>query len=146
MENLFAYGTLMSETIMHQVSGCLPPHEPATLADYSRHAVRGELYPAIVARAGGRVDGVVYRMVDMAAWERLDRFEGERYARQPVTIVLADGSTLTAATYVARPELIASLAQEEWDFANFLRHGMTSFQRHYQGYQALEALDRPRNS
>ena len=137
MENLFAYGTLMCDDIMREVSGCHLSHVPGTLEGYSRRCVKGEHYPALVSDEKGRVEGVVYRNVPNSAWERLDRFEGEMYARQLVQIDLNDGATLLAATYVVKPEFLDHLEASEWDFADFLRSGKASFQRRYKGYQSL---------
>ena len=137
MDHLFAYGTLMCEDIMEEVSGCRLSHDPGTLKGYSRRAVRGESYPALMPDEIGLVGGVVYRDVPDAAWERLDRFEGEMYARRPVQIELNDGAPLAAATYVVRPEFLDRLEEHEWDFADFLRNGKALFQREYRGYRSL---------
>jgi len=137
VKNLFAYGTLMCAEIMRGVAGCLPSTVPGVLLGYRRLAIKGELYPALVAEEGARVEGVVYRTVPEAAWKRLDRFEGEIYSRHSVLIVLQDGGTLAAETYVLRPEFQDLLAQADWDYADFLRNGKTRFQQHYQGYQEL---------
>jgi len=79
MEHLFAYGTLMCDSIMREVSGFDLPAVPGTLKGYCRRSVKGELYPAIMPYRGGCVEGVIYRCVPGLAWERLDRFEGEMY-------------------------------------------------------------------
>ena len=42
--------------------------------------------------------GVVYRKINASAWDRLDRFEGEMYARLVVRIELIDGSNLHVIT------------------------------------------------
>lgn len=139
--NLFAYGTLMCAEVMREVAGCLPSSAPGVLQGYRRRAVKGELYPALVAEEGARVEGVVYRAVPDAAWTRLDRFEGEIYSRRSVLIVLQDGVTLAAETYVLRPECLDLLAQADWDYADFLRNGKTRFQQYYQGYQELRDTD-----
>lgn len=137
MENLFAYGTLMCDDIMREVSGCRLSHVSGTLKGYSRRSVKDEPYPALVPDEEGLVGGVVYRNVPNSAWDRLDRFEDEMYARQLVQIELNDGTTLLAATYVVSPEFLDHLEQSEWDFADFLRNGKAKFQRHYKGYQSL---------
>jgi gamma-glutamylcyclotransferase (GGCT)/AIG2-like uncharacterized protein YtfP len=141
MDNLFAYGTLMCDEIMREVAGCCPLHLPGMLRGYRRRCVKGELYPALVPDSEGCVEGVVYRNVPDPAWDRLDRFEGEMYARQPGLIELGDGEFLPAATYVVRPEFRDRLdhATADWDFAHFLQHGKLSFQRHYKGYQSLKS-------
>ncbi len=137
MESLFAYGTLMCDEIMREVAGCLPSRAAGTLKGYSRRAVRGERYPGIVADAAGCVEGVLYRNVPTSAWARLDRFEGEMYARQAVQITLADGETLLAEAYVVRPQFLDRLEQSAWSLADFLREGKASFQQHYTGYRRL---------
>jgi gamma-glutamylcyclotransferase (GGCT)/AIG2-like uncharacterized protein YtfP len=137
MKHLFAYGTLMCGEIMEEVAGVLPPHGPAILSGYSRWAVQGESYPAVVPDVAGRVEGVVYQNVPDRAWERLDRFEGEMYVRQAVQIELNDGRTLPAETYVARPAFRARLDRREWRYSDFLDHGKAGFQSRYQGYRAL---------
>jgi gamma-glutamylcyclotransferase (GGCT)/AIG2-like uncharacterized protein YtfP len=136
-KNLFAYGTLMCEDIMREVSGCRLSYVSGTLRGYRRRSVRGETYPALIPHEKGRVEGVVYRKVPDSAWERLDGFEGEMYARQVVQIELEDGTRLPAATYVVKPEFVGHLDQSDWDFAEFLQNGKESFQRHYKGYRSL---------
>ena len=142
MENLFAYGTRMCDDIMREASGCRLSHVPGTLKGYTRRAVKGEQYPALVPDAGGQVEGVVYRDVPDAAWDRLDRFEGEMYVRQGVRIELQEGGTLLAGVYVAQPEFLDHLDESDWDLADFLRHGKASFQKDYKGYRSLNSNPR----
>ena len=140
--NLFAYGTLMCDDIMREVSGCRLSHVPGTLKGYSRWSVKGEYYPALVPDEEDRVEGVVYRCVPNSGWDRLDRFEGEMYARKLVQIELIDGVTLLAATYVVQPEFLDHLDQSGWDFADFIRNGKASFQMNFKGYQSLRLFNR----
>ena len=122
---------------MQEVSGLHLSHVVGILKGYSRRRVKGEHYPALVPDEEGRVEGVVYQNVSNAAWDRLDRFEGEMYTRKSVEIELADGTTLPAATYLVRPEFLDLLDQCDWDFEDFLRNGKARFQNHYKGYQSL---------
>ncbi|MFO7568309.1 MAG: gamma-glutamylcyclotransferase family protein [Smithellaceae bacterium] len=138
MQNLFAYGTLMCEDIMTEVSGCLLSCEPGIVKGYSRRAVKGEPYPALVYSEAGLVEGIVYRDLPMRAWERLDHFEGEMYARLSVQVELAGQLMLPAQTYVVQPEFRNRLEKYDWDFAKFLSHGKEIFQRHYKGYALIE--------
>ena len=138
MRNFFAYGTLMCDDIMQEVSGCRLSQVPGILKGYTRRCVRGEHYPALVPDEDGFVEGVVYLDVPGSAWDRLDRFEGEMYARQPVEVELKDGTTLLADVYVVRPEFLGDLEEFDWDFSEFLRNGKTSFQSQYKGYRSLE--------
>jgi gamma-glutamylcyclotransferase (GGCT)/AIG2-like uncharacterized protein YtfP len=137
MGNLFVYGTLMCDDIMEEVSGFRPPSVPGTLKGYSRWSVKSEKYPAVMPDENGSVEGVVYLNVPNSAWDRLDRFEGEMYARQIVEVQLNDGASLRAQTYVVKPNFLDHLDQTDWDFADFLRNGKASFQRHYKGYQSF---------
>ena len=137
MKNLFAYGSLMCEDIMVEVSGCRLPFESGKINGYSRRSVRGEHYPALVPDDSGCVEGIVYLDVPQSAWERLDRFEGKMYIRQAVNIELTDGRMLPGLAYVVRPEYVEHLESDEWDFENFLKNGKAHFQREYRGYQQL---------
>jgi gamma-glutamylcyclotransferase (GGCT)/AIG2-like uncharacterized protein YtfP len=138
MTNLFAYGTLMCDHIMREVSGCRLLHaQPGTLKGYSRRCVKGEQYPAIVADEERCVEGVVYRNLPDVAWARLDRFEGEMYACQRVQIVLAGDAILVAAAYVLQPQFLDRLGRSDWDYDEFLHSGKASFRMHYKGYLSL---------
>ncbi len=137
MTHCFAYGTLMFEDIMREVSGCRLTGISGVLRGYVRRCVKGEQYPGLVADSDGRVRGVVYRNVPSAAWRRLDRFEGEMYTRELVRIELADGATVLAGTYVVRRVFRGRLDLSEWDAQGFLRNGKARFQANYSGYQAL---------
>ena len=137
MENLFAYGTLMCEDIMYEVSGCHLAREPGTLRGYIRRSVIGENYPGILLYKEASVDGLIYRKVPSAAWDRLDRFEGEMYERHQVTVELIDWTPLSAETYIIRPMYLNCLDQSDWNFDDFIRNGKASFQRNYRGYHSL---------
>jgi gamma-glutamylcyclotransferase (GGCT)/AIG2-like uncharacterized protein YtfP len=138
MPNLFAYGTLMCDDIMYEVTGCYPDSVYAVLHGYSRRSVKGEHYPALVSDRHGRVEGLVYRDVPALAWERTDRYEGEMYFRQQVQTELCDGEILIAETYVFRPEFDALLEQAEWDLDEFLKRGKEHFLMHYRGFMSLK--------
>jgi gamma-glutamylcyclotransferase (GGCT)/AIG2-like uncharacterized protein YtfP len=136
-KNFFAYGTLMCDEIMAEVSGVRPRPVRATLRGYRRLRVKAEPYPAVVPNTDYRVDGIVYQNVPPPAWDRLDRFEGEIYSREIVQVRLGCGSVVRAATYVLRPQFRGCLDEAEWDFSVFLREGKGRFRRSYKGYLAL---------
>jgi gamma-glutamylcyclotransferase (GGCT)/AIG2-like uncharacterized protein YtfP len=125
--NLFLYGTLMCSDIMEDVPGSRLPHVPGTLKGFSRRAAKGASYPAIVPDGKGRVHGIVYRDVPGPAWDRLDRFEGEMYARRPVEIRLTDGAPLPAETYAVRPAFLDRLEASGWDLNDFIRNSRAIF-------------------
>lgn len=134
MKHLFAYGTLMCDDVMQDVSGLQLTCVPAVLHGYRRLRVKGEHYPAIVPDAASVVDGVVYENIPHSAWILLDRFEGDMYARETVQIKLASGTVLLAETYVTRAGFNNYLEETEWDFSTFLRDGKESFCKSYKGY------------
>jgi gamma-glutamylcyclotransferase (GGCT)/AIG2-like uncharacterized protein YtfP len=137
MDALFAYGTLMCEDIMLEVAGLFCPSAPATLTGYQRLCVKGQDYPALVPNAAECVAGVVYYDVPTKAWERLDRFEGEMYTRQSVSIELNAEEKAFALAYVTRPECLGRLETRAWSVETFLDEGKDRFVRSYMGYQWL---------
>lgn len=122
---------------MLEVSGCCLTHVLGILKGYSRRSVKGAQYPAILPDRRGSIEGVAYLNVPDSAWERLDRFEGDMYVRELVRIEVHGGDSLTAATYVVRPQFINQLDGSEWDFDEFLRNGKASFQSSYKGYRFI---------
>ncbi|MBN8442367.1 MAG: gamma-glutamylcyclotransferase [Thauera sp.] len=135
----FTYGSLMCEDIMSAVCGtACNRHEPATLIGHRRHPVIGQHYPGMVPAAGSTVAGVLYLDLPASAWPRLDAFEGEEYTREAVTVALSDSRSLTAWTYVFKPQYAGRLATGDWDFEHFLRYGKTGFEAAYLGFSAVQ--------
>jgi len=143
MNHCFTYGSLMCPDIMNDVCGSAFEGHNAQLTGYNRFSIRDEHYPGMIAcerpSTDCAVQGVVYLNVTPMALKRLDEFEGEMYQRQTVEVFLADGKTITAQTYVIRPDFIDVLEDEPWSFEAFLKTGKPLFQSQYQGYRAIEA-------
>lgn len=137
MQNLFAYGTLMCEDIMEEVSGCRVSGIAGVVRGYSRRPVRGERYPALAPDEKSRVEGVVYRNLPLSAWDRLDRFEGRMYVHRLVQVEMNNSAILPAETYIVRLKFLDHLEDSEWDFEDFLRGGKESFQLNYKGYRQI---------
>jgi gamma-glutamylcyclotransferase (GGCT)/AIG2-like uncharacterized protein YtfP len=133
MEHLFAYGTLMCEDIMLEVSGYAGTALPAILKGYRRYRIQGESYPGIVRDPKSDVNGVVYKDVPDSAWECLDKFEGEMYTRERVLINLSADEPLNAVAYVIKKDYRDYLIATEWSFSEFLKKDKTEFQRSYSG-------------
>ncbi len=55
MTRLFAYGTLMCEDIMQEVSSCLPEHRRGVPKGHARQRVKGQPIPA-----GSKVKRIVW--------------------------------------------------------------------------------------
>lgn len=133
----FTYGSLMCQDIMARVAGLDVRGEPAWLGGHSRHPVRGETYPGLVADSGGRVDGTLYRGLGDTALVRLDAFEGAMYERRAVRVNPVGGGEVDAWCYIFRHEYLDLLLPGDWDYAAFLAHGRQSFEARYLGFAAL---------
>jgi hypothetical protein len=127
----------MCGDIMEEVTGDRHPAEPGVLKGFRRCVVRGELYPGIIPQEGFEVPGIVYRNLSPDAWRRLDAFEGALYERKDLEIVLPDGGSLRAGTYVVKPEFASRLAPVDWNFEAFLENGKALFRRSYGGYGGI---------
>ncbi len=127
----------MCEDILNSVAGCVPVSSAAVLKNYRRLKVRGEQYPGLIHRPGGRIEGVLYHNIESAVWARLDRFEGALYERIAVTVESSYGTLAQAETYLIRPESEHRLEPVEWDFGRFLAHGKDGFVRDYAGYECV---------
>ncbi|KAJ5054794.1 uncharacterized protein L3040_001058 [Drepanopeziza brunnea f. sp. 'multigermtubi'] len=144
----FFYGTLMAREILHRVlygpsfSLTSPSHAPsqllasqltitpALLPSYCRHKVRHADYPGIVASPAHEVRGTYVTGLTAADVWKLDRFEGDEYALEDVTVtLLADeegkgegkkGEQRTTKSYVYTAGR-HRLEDEEWDYEVFRR-------------------------
>jgi gamma-glutamylcyclotransferase (GGCT)/AIG2-like uncharacterized protein YtfP len=125
--DVFTYGTLIFAEVVTAVCGECFVSLPATLAGFERVRVRGAVYPAARRRPGASIDGVLYLGVGAAALARLDRFEGEMYARRRVQVRRGDGSTCDAEAYVVAATHAARLEDEPWDVERFRRDHLASY-------------------
>ena len=107
IERLFVYGSLQpgspNEHVLAAIGG-----------DWVPAAIRGELreegwgaalgYPGIVLDpAGNEVQGQLFMSANLTAhWAELDAFEGEAYARVPVSARLESGECVDACVYALR--------------------------------------------
>lgn len=135
--HLFAYGTLMCDDIMQDVSTCAIAGERALLQGFSRRVVTGQPFPALIESSVDQVQGILYRDVTDEAWLRLDQFEGSMYARREVAVRLDSGDIVTAEAYVIEPEYMGWVEDDLWDYQKFLSKGRKLFEANYAGYDAL---------
>ena len=131
--DLFVYGTLMVPSIMREAGGHEGPSEPARLAGYRRGCIEGETYPGIVPAPGDSVEGMLYCGLTVAAIIRLDRFEGEYYARLPVHLAIRSGN-VSADAYVIRPGFAHMVTAEPWSLDGFLSRHIDRFVSDYVGF------------
>lgn len=108
--HLFAYGTLMKESVWRAVVGEPLVCAPARLYGYRRLCVPGAAYPGICESDSREfVDGVLWYSVDGIILSRTDAFEdeGEEYYRIAESVYEEDGRTRRAWVYVySRPWLL----------------------------------------
>lgn len=98
--NLFVYGTLLDDSLVHQLTGRRYDRHPAVLVGYRKVEV-SDGYPYIVRDPAGRVDGFMLTGIDNDALATLDAYEdeGSLYRRTEVAVVVS-GRQVGAATYV----------------------------------------------
>ena len=141
----FTYGSLMSPEIMARVSGVPAASlvaQPAWLAGFARHPVRGEEYPGIVPDAGApTLCGVLYTDLPEMVWQRLDAFEGSEYERISVDVQLSpapEGATRTAWVYRFKDSLRDRLLPGDWDAEAFAHRGKARFEAQYLGFERID--------
>jgi gamma-glutamylcyclotransferase (GGCT)/AIG2-like uncharacterized protein YtfP len=137
MPDIFTYGSLMCEDIMHRVAACRLTATPASLSGYRRSRLHGLEYPAIFPAQGGEVSGILYLGLNPEALQRLDIFEGELYSREEL-VVTAGGKPLPAMAYVLKRPYHHLLSGQEWHLAEFLQGGKARFEAAYFGFASLE--------
>ena len=133
---LFVYGTLMAEQVMRSVCGHTFAPMPATLHDFRRRRVSGEVYPAIIPCPGEKVDGALYCGLNATQLALLDVFEGVMYRRVVVDVKTGSGWR-SAHTYVMSPAYRHALTDKPWSLKDFLSEGIREFVGGYPGFAML---------
>ena len=118
--NLFFFGTLMDDDVRAIVCGKDLAVRPATLRGWRRPHVAGRHYPMLVARPGGRVEGVVAETVDDESVRRLCIYEGWEYGLTAFRLQSPTGP-LAAHVFTCWSDIMA--AEPEWRLDRWqLRH------------------------
>ncbi len=128
---LFAYGTLLFPELFAAVCGETRTLHAARLDGHSRYRVRGEHYPALVARSGGYTRGVLYEGLTAVDWQRLDDYEGTLYERRAVIVTVltvpSSGEQRRAAcTYLLADRYRYRLERRHWSAAAFASHHLAA--------------------
>ena len=134
MINIFAYGSLMFDTVRDLLIDDRYRKLEGYVSGYKRLRVRDEVYPGLVASMGSRVDGVVLLGINPSDVRLLDRFEGAYYRRQGVTVVCGHRHRVCAQAYVFRDEYRSLLTENEWDVDQFCNKDLQTFMSRYQGF------------
>ena len=124
---VFVYGTLMSTRLLvglltgderdtNIIEGI---RESATLHGYSRRAVRGADYPAVVKTdPKDKVDGFLVHPRTLEDLKMLDHFENESYCRELVEVINYINQKTIAYVYVWCDN-IEDLADSDWSLEEF---------------------------
>ncbi|MFQ5349893.1 MAG: gamma-glutamylcyclotransferase family protein [Thermoanaerobaculia bacterium] len=91
---LFAYGTLVDAVFTGRLLERRLAPEPAVLLDHALGELPGLGYPVVVPAPGRQAEGVLYRHLTAADFDRLDAYEGVAeglYARGRAEAVPASG-------------------------------------------------------
>jgi gamma-glutamylcyclotransferase (GGCT)/AIG2-like uncharacterized protein YtfP len=127
--NLFCYGSLQFDEVMRAVTGREFAGEPAELDGFARYRFRDATYPGLAPEAGASTEGTLFRGLDGAALEALDRFEGARYERVAVEVRTRGGGSAAAQVYVVCAAQRDSLSREAWDKTHFRSRELDAFLR-----------------
>lgn len=125
--SLFCYGTLQSPLVMKAVTGKAYEGQEATLQNWGRYRVERTEYPGIREENNSSVCGKVYWRIDEEDMEKLDAFEGDKYQRVKVPVVLSDGTVADAWAYAFKEEYAKHLSSDPWDFDRFMQNGLERF-------------------
>jgi gamma-glutamylcyclotransferase (GGCT)/AIG2-like uncharacterized protein YtfP len=112
--NLFTYGTLMDPEVWARVAREECVRRPAVLHGYEARRLRGVTWPGLVAAPGISTRGLLYLNVSAEAMARLDAYEDRCYRRIELPVVLDDGTSVPAHTYLIVPECAFMVQPERW--------------------------------
>lgn len=142
--NVFTYGTLMFPVVWQFVVGRAYATVDGELNGYRVLRIRDAIYPGMVLADGSHTArGVVHLDVDEPALVRLDRFEGDCYRRELVTVTCADGVRREAFAYVVPGETEQVLTDEIWTADQFLARGdLDRFLSRYAGFRRVRRGER----
>lgn len=113
---LFFYGTLRDADILTAVLGRMVSSAhllPADASDCATVYFPGQVYPALVARPGARVTGLLLLEPTARDVMALDAFEGDQYRRGPIRVTTAENAM---AAEVYWPALSVSASAADWSF------------------------------
>ncbi|WP_300067184.1 NUDIX domain-containing protein [uncultured Ruegeria sp.] len=122
MSDLFLYGTLRHEPLLHRVLGRdanALSMDAAILPDHMVYAVQGQDFPMILQEARANAQGILVRGLTAEDLARLAFYEGGfDYDLEPVTVVLQDDSEASAQVFYPAPG--AWIPSDPWSLQNWV--------------------------
>jgi len=110
--DLFVYGTLMKESVLHALTGRSFPRYEAELSGFECFTPDNS-YPYIVPNPGARVQGILLTRIDPTALAALDRYEeeGHLYHRCRVEVTVS-GHRVLCETYIGNAEALKAYSYD----------------------------------
>jgi len=133
---LFLYGSLMAPEILSSVlvgntsqssdsaDFQLPIYQPATLANYTRLAVKGATFPAIIPAEDESVKGCVIYLENIEQLESLDAFENGLYTRELVELFVGEEKRPRKGYVYVWAGKRNELKNEPWDYDSWVKKHM----------------------
>ena len=114
----------MFADVFSGVALCSPSCIAAQAKGWRRGALKGRTYPGAIPDENGAIDGILWLDVPKAALDRLDKFEGNEYARIEITIHSSEGRVYRGGLY---RWLLPDELEGEWSVEAFDRSHRGSF-------------------
>lgn len=83
--SLFAYGTLMLDSVIQILVDRVPEYDTVTLSDWTTVRIPGVIYPGLFPQVGCKSIGRLYTGLTVAEWALLDAFENPEYTLERVS-------------------------------------------------------------
>lgn len=140
----FAYGSLEFPDVMEAVTGRRFAGCEAVLEGFARELLAERPYPGLAPRPGARTTGVLYDGLDVRAFELLDLFEDDFYARRALDVSGDDGRVVRAEVYVVEETHVSLLTGAPWSRTRFAARHLPGFLEGCRSFhvQALEEIAR----
>jgi len=136
-KNIFTYGSLMFPMVWDKVVEESYNLSPAVLSEHICYQIKGADYPAMIPKLLHNVKGMVYCKVSPDDIQRLDKFEGEYYSRQSVSVTQYDEEKMMVDTYILKPEYYSIMEEKRWDVKKFQVEGLDRFMKSYFGFDKI---------
>jgi gamma-glutamylcyclotransferase (GGCT)/AIG2-like uncharacterized protein YtfP len=125
MTDLFVYGSLMLDEVWDRLIRSKHQKLDATVYDFSRYTVTGEVYPGLRYKLHGKVHGVLVRGLNQKELKAIDRFEGHYYTRKRIVADVDGFGKVSCETYLFKKNYLHLLSTTEWSKDAFLEMQLT---------------------
>lgn len=128
LNDLFVYGTLLSDAIVEKIIGRVPEAVTAVLPGFACYYVKGATFPGIIREVGGQVRGKILTGLTQREIGRLDDYEDDFYIRMEVGLSV-DGEETSAQAYIVPDEAKNFLTSHVWTWEDFERNFLDEYRR-----------------